>query len=132
MGLAAPQVGVNVRLMVFNEAGERGHGDEIVLVNPQIVSASRSTKVFEEGCLSFPNLYADVWVSAGPGWAGLAACMRVWRVPDRLVRGAVRCCAVESHIHLMPACAAPVTLTSPAHHPRPGSAPRESRSGRRT
>ena len=29
VGLAAPQVGVNVRLMVFNEAGERGKGDEV-------------------------------------------------------------------------------------------------------
>ena len=29
MGLAAPQVGVNVRLMVFNEAGEKGKGEEV-------------------------------------------------------------------------------------------------------
>jgi hypothetical protein len=29
VGLAAPQVGVNVRLMVFNEAGEKGQGDEV-------------------------------------------------------------------------------------------------------
>lgn len=29
VGLAAPQVGVNVRLMVFNEAGEKGKGEEV-------------------------------------------------------------------------------------------------------
>ena len=29
MGLAAPQVGVNVRLMVFNEAGVKGKGEEV-------------------------------------------------------------------------------------------------------
>ncbi|KAI3438535.1 hypothetical protein D9Q98_000963 [Chlorella vulgaris] len=60
VGLAAPQVGVNVRLMVFNEAGEKGQGDEIVLVNPQIINSGKMTNLFEEGCLSFPNIYADV------------------------------------------------------------------------
>jgi hypothetical protein len=35
VGLAAPQVGVNVRLMVFNETAERGNPAETVLVNPQ-------------------------------------------------------------------------------------------------
>ena len=29
VGLAAPQVGVNVRLMVFNEAGVKGKGEEV-------------------------------------------------------------------------------------------------------
>uniref|UniRef100_A0A2N9J061 Peptide deformylase n=1 Tax=Fagus sylvatica TaxID=28930 RepID=A0A2N9J061_FAGSY len=35
IGLSAPQVGINVRLMVFNPVGERGEGEEIVLVNPR-------------------------------------------------------------------------------------------------
>ncbi|KAI7842309.1 hypothetical protein COHA_003949 [Chlorella ohadii] len=60
VGLAAPQVGVNVRLMVFNESGVKGKGEEIVLVNPQLLSLSGNPKLFEEGCLSFPNIYADV------------------------------------------------------------------------
>ncbi|XP_057773488.1 peptide deformylase 1B, chloroplastic-like isoform X1 [Salvia miltiorrhiza] len=60
MGLSAPQVGINVQLMVFNPAGERGTGEEIVLVNPQIKRYSRKIVPFEEGCLSFPNIYADV------------------------------------------------------------------------
>ncbi|KAK3161378.1 hypothetical protein QOZ80_1BG0076340 [Eleusine coracana subsp. coracana] len=34
IGLSAPQVGVNVQLMVFNPAGVKGEGEEIVLVNP--------------------------------------------------------------------------------------------------
>mgnify|MGYP002823953249 CR=1 FL=1 len=33
VGLAAPQVGVNYRMMVYNEAGEPGRGKEVVLVN---------------------------------------------------------------------------------------------------
>lgn len=62
-GLAAPQVGVNVRLMVWNESGKKGSGQEVVLVNPKIISSSNDAKVFEEGCLSFPGLYGDVIVS---------------------------------------------------------------------
>jgi peptide deformylase len=64
VGLAAPQVGVNIRLMVFNEHGPpaRGGPSETVLVNPEIVLRSRRTAVDEEGCLSFPKIYAGVEV----------------------------------------------------------------------
>jgi peptide deformylase len=61
VGLAAPQVGANIRLMVFNETGDKEKREtEVVLVNPRIISSSKDAKVFEEGCLSFPNLYGDV------------------------------------------------------------------------
>eukprot|EP00899_Mesostigma_viride_P004835 jgi/Mesvir1/14352/Mv09759-RA.1 len=60
VGLSAPQVGVNVKLMVYNPEGERGKGQEIVLVNPRITNKSKKMEVGEEGCLSFPGLYADV------------------------------------------------------------------------
>jgi len=62
VGLAAPQVGVNYRMMVYNEAGEPGRGKEVVLVNPKIVKFSKTKDLFEEGCLSFPKIYADVEV----------------------------------------------------------------------
>ncbi|KAL7135815.1 hypothetical protein ABFS83_11G123200 [Erythranthe nasuta] len=60
VGLSAPQVGMNVQVMVFNPAGERGEGEEIVLVNPRINRYSRQIVPFDEGCLSFPGVYADV------------------------------------------------------------------------
>ncbi|XP_022989167.1 peptide deformylase 1B, chloroplastic [Cucurbita maxima] len=60
IGLSAPQVGVNVQLMVFNPVGERGEGEEIVLVNPKVYRYSKKTILFNEGCLSFPRIYADV------------------------------------------------------------------------
>ncbi|KAA0053657.1 peptide deformylase 1B [Cucumis melo var. makuwa] len=60
IGLSAPQVGVNVQLMVFNPVGERGEGEEIVLVNPKVYRYSKKTVPFNEGCLSFPMIYADV------------------------------------------------------------------------
>jgi len=59
VGLAAPQVGVNVRLMVYNPVGERGRGEEYVLVNPQIVKYGKNQDVFAEGCLSFPTFGSD-------------------------------------------------------------------------
>ena len=60
VGLAAPQVGVNKRLMVYNEEGVRGRGKELVLCNPVVVEMSKEEDYFEEGCLSFPGIYADV------------------------------------------------------------------------
>ncbi|CAJ1780955.1 unnamed protein product [Sphenostylis stenocarpa] len=60
IGLSAPQVGINVQLMVFNPVGERGKGEEIVLVNPRISKYSKKLTLFNEGCLSFPEIYADV------------------------------------------------------------------------
>lgn len=62
IGLAAPQVGINVRLMVFNPVGERGEGEEIVLVNPRVNKYSKKVVLFNEGCLSFPRIFADVEV----------------------------------------------------------------------
>ncbi|WMV17555.1 hypothetical protein MTR67_010940 [Solanum verrucosum] len=60
IGLSAPQVGMNVQLMVFNAAGERGEGEEIVLVNPRVSRYSRRIIPYEEGCLSFPMIHGDV------------------------------------------------------------------------
>ena len=74
MGLAAPQVGVNVRLMVFNPAGRRGEGEELVLANPRIASVSKGRDLAEEGCLSFHRLgtrdliRADVEVGLETMW----------------------------------------------------------------
>jgi peptide deformylase len=61
VGLAAPQVGINKRLMVFNPEGDAKKWlKEISLVNPRIVETSESTDVEVEGCLSFPNMQGSV------------------------------------------------------------------------
>lgn len=57
VGLAAPQVGVPLRLMLVCPTGEPG--EEQVLINPRIVSSSGS-QLGEEGCLSFPGIYGRV------------------------------------------------------------------------
>ncbi len=60
IGLAAPQVGHGLRLVVMDLAREGEPRQPMVLVNPEIVAASRETAIREEGCLSLPGQYADV------------------------------------------------------------------------
>jgi peptide deformylase len=61
VGLAAPQVGINQRLMVVNWEGDPGRSkSELVLCNPRIVERSDQTEIEMEGCLSFPGFTADV------------------------------------------------------------------------
>lgn len=52
-GLAAPQIGVGLRVFTWNVDGHLGH-----LVNPQLV-LSTETQDGEEGCLSLPGLSID-------------------------------------------------------------------------
>jgi peptide deformylase len=58
VGLAAPQVGLRQRILVLNPTGNEE--DDLVLVNPTIVSRAGDRTVFDEGCLSFPGIYAEI------------------------------------------------------------------------
>jgi peptide deformylase len=61
VGLAAPQVGLRKRILVLNAAGDPEQPDqELVLVNPSLVDKSGPVTVMEEGCLSFPAIFAEV------------------------------------------------------------------------
>ena len=57
VGLAAAQVGVNVRMFVMNPTGEAG--DDRVIVNPRLSEAAGS-ETDDEGCLSLPGITAAV------------------------------------------------------------------------
>jgi peptide deformylase len=57
VGLAAPQVGKNIRMFVMNATGEAG--DDRVLVNP-VLSVPDGEESGEEGCLSIPDIKVDV------------------------------------------------------------------------
>ncbi|MHB0948810.1 MAG: peptide deformylase [Gemmatimonadaceae bacterium] len=57
IGLAAPQVGRTERIAVVDVA--EGGGDQLVLINPQVVQLEGKVKG-EEGCLSIPEIYGDV------------------------------------------------------------------------
>ncbi|HEY0274732.1 MAG TPA: peptide deformylase [Paenirhodobacter sp.] len=61
VGLAAPQVGVLKRLFVMDCIKDKVAAPEpMVLINPEITWASDETNVYEEGCLSIPDQYAEV------------------------------------------------------------------------
>jgi peptide deformylase len=57
VGLAAPQVGLNIRLFVLNPTGEAP--DDKVYVNP-ILSEAEDEEDGEEGCLSLPGININV------------------------------------------------------------------------
>lgn len=57
VGLAAPQIGVGLRLSVIDIIGDKTA--QMVIINPEIVS-SEGEKEFDEGCLSVPGAYDTV------------------------------------------------------------------------
>jgi peptide deformylase len=64
IGLAAPQVGVTKRLIVM-DCIKDGPPEPIALFNPEVVWSSEDQSVYEEGCLSIPDIYNDVTRPAG-------------------------------------------------------------------
>ncbi len=59
IGLAAPQVGVGLRLAIIDLMSEQ-KPTPVTLINPEIIAASAEKATREEGCLSLPGHYADV------------------------------------------------------------------------
>lgn len=57
VGLAAPQVGWSVRLLVLNPGDDRAQDE--VMINP-VIKKKRGRVLGEEGCLSFPGIYVQV------------------------------------------------------------------------
>lgn len=50
VGLAAPQVGLDIRLLVLDE-----DGNALYMFNPHLMKKSKETQYETEGCLSFPG-----------------------------------------------------------------------------
>ncbi|MBE6208233.1 MAG: peptide deformylase [Rikenellaceae bacterium] len=65
VGLAAPQIGKNIRLFVV-DCSALGEEDPLckdfrkVFINPEIYEVSENTILWNEGCLSLPGLHEDV------------------------------------------------------------------------
>lgn len=64
VGLAAPQIGINLMLSVIDVIGDRTQ--QLVIINPEVIE-SREEEEYEEGCLSIPGVYDKVkrakWVN---------------------------------------------------------------------
>lgn len=54
-GLAAPQVGFGLRIAVVDAESKL-----TILINPEIVKASKESEIMEEGCLSLPDVFAKI------------------------------------------------------------------------
>ena len=67
IGLAAVQVGVLKRVLIADVAWreEQGPGKQHVLINPEILTEEPELSTYKEGCLSFPDQFADVIRPAG-------------------------------------------------------------------
>ncbi len=61
IGLAAPQIGVLQRVIVMDCVKEEGAEPKpVAMFNPEVTASSDITNVYEEGCLSIPEQYAEV------------------------------------------------------------------------
>ncbi|MET3853280.1 peptide deformylase [Rhizobium sp. OAE497] len=60
IGLAAIQIGVPRRMLVIDVSREGEDKQPQVFINPEILKSSDERSVYEEGCLSIPDYYAEV------------------------------------------------------------------------
>lgn len=56
IGIAAPQIGKNIRCAIIHKDADKSLAEHLVIVNPKIFSASRETEIKNEGCLSIPGV----------------------------------------------------------------------------
>lgn len=59
VGLAANQVNLPLRMFVVNPTGEKGDGEELILINPEL-QLPKGSETEQEGCLSLPGVYGQV------------------------------------------------------------------------
>lgn len=60
IGLAAPQIGKNINLIVIDPSFGEDEKDAMYLINPEIIEHSNQTIESEEGCLSVPGIRATI------------------------------------------------------------------------
>ncbi len=60
IGLAAIQIGVPRQMLVIDVSKEGEEKQPLVFINPKILASSDERSVYEEGCLSIPDYYAEV------------------------------------------------------------------------
>ena len=60
VGLAAPQIGLNIRIFILDAGSRDEEKKPITIINPKIISLEKNTVPYEEGCLSFPEHFAEI------------------------------------------------------------------------
>ena len=60
IGLAGVQIGILKRLIVIDVSKDEEKKSPLFLINPEIITKSSITSVYEEGCLSLPGYFAEI------------------------------------------------------------------------
>ena len=60
VGLAAPQVGLDIRIFIVDAAAREEEKTPITMINPKLISIEDDLVPYEEGCLSFPEHFAEI------------------------------------------------------------------------
>ncbi len=60
VGLAAVQVGVPRRLIVLDASDEGEERQPLAMINPEILSLGGENRIYEEGCLSIPDVRVEI------------------------------------------------------------------------
>ena len=60
IGLAAIQIGIPKRIIIMDISREKENKNPLHFVNPEIVWKADEDKIYEEGCLSVPNQFAEI------------------------------------------------------------------------
>ena len=60
IGLAGVQIGILKRLIVIDVSRDEEKKNPLFLINPEIITKSSNTSVYEEGCLSLPGYFAEI------------------------------------------------------------------------
>ena len=60
VGLAAPQVGLDMRIFIVDAAAREEEKTPITMINPKLISIEDDLVPYEEGCLSLPGHFAEI------------------------------------------------------------------------
>lgn len=84
IGLAGPQVGISRRLLVMDPSAKDEPEEPLALINPEILELGEERQIGEEGCLSIPDIFADV---ERPTWVRVRYVDRDGKVAERRFEG---------------------------------------------
>lgn len=60
IGLAANQIGITKNIFVIGSYNNNELREPFAVINPKIISVSKETSIYKEGCLSFPNFWFNI------------------------------------------------------------------------
>jgi len=91
VGLAAPQIGQNIRLFIMRYMVDEDKLMYVAIINPEILNISREDVIREEGCLSLPNIWKK---TVRPKWIeikfqDLSGNVQIWKLRDLNARVAL-------------------------------------------